>query len=123
MNINTNAIFFLELQAQLKICHWQTKSYARHIAFGETYDSLQDLTDKFIEVSMGKYGKFKLSDEDKCLNLKNISEIDIKAYLNEIKSKLIGLTQELGEKDTDLANIKDEMLADINKLSFLLTLE
>lgn len=123
MNTNINAKFFLELQVQLKICHWQTKSYARHMAFGEAYDTLEDLIDNFIEVSMGKYGKFKLSEEEKVLNIENITDIDLKTCINDAKAQLISLADELGDEDTDLLNIKDEMLATINKLAFLLTLE
>ena len=37
---------------------------------------------------------------------------------------LIGLSAELSsENDTDLLNLRDEMLAEVNKLAYLLTLE
>ncbi len=36
----------LRIQAQLKIYHWQTKVYAEHQAFGDAYDTIQDLFDK-----------------------------------------------------------------------------
>ena len=49
MNINSNVNFFLGLSAQLKVMHWQTKGFARHKAFGETYDELGDLMDTFVE--------------------------------------------------------------------------
>jgi hypothetical protein len=109
---------------QLRILHWQTKGYARHIAFGETYSTLDGLIDDFIEISMGKYGRFSLSDSEKTLNLKNISELELSVFLKNMKSTLIGLTSQLSsEKDTDLLNLKDEMLGIVNKLSYLLTLE
>ena len=47
----------LRIQQQLRILHWQTKSYARHKAYGKTYDELGDLIDEFMEVQMGKYGR------------------------------------------------------------------
>jgi hypothetical protein len=109
---------------QLRILHWQTKGYARHKAFGKTYSILDGLIDDFLEISMGKYGRFSLSDSEKTLNLKNISELELSVFLKNMKSTLIGLTSQLSsEKDTDLLNIKDEMLGTVNKLSYLLTLE
>jgi len=124
MQLSTNVQFLLESQMQLRILHWQTKGYARHMAFGETYSTLDGLIDDFLEISMGKYGRFSLSDSEKTLNLKNISELELSVFLKNMKSTLIGLTSQLSsEKDTDLLNIKDEMLGTVNKLSYLLTLE
>jgi hypothetical protein len=46
------------------------------------------------------------------------------SFLQEIKTYLIDLTNELDtSKDTDLLNIRDEMLGEVNKLAYLLTLE
>ena len=42
---------------QIKLLHWQTKSYARHKAYDDIYHSLGDLVDKFVEMYMGKYGR------------------------------------------------------------------
>ena len=45
-------------------------------------------------------------------------------FLQDFKGKLYIITTELDkEKDTDLLNLKDEILAKINKLAYLLTLE
>ena len=49
----------LTLHNQLKIHHWQTKSYAEHQALGATYDAFTGLIDEFIETLMGKYGRVK----------------------------------------------------------------
>ena len=41
-----------------------------------------------------------------------------------MKGKLIEMTSQLSsDKDTDLLNLRDEMLGLVNKLSYLLTLE
>ena len=123
-NLSSNVIFFLGLDAQFKILHWQTKGYARHKAFDEIISTLKDLTDEFVETSMGKTGRFVLDDSNKTISIVNLSELNIVEFLQQIKSKLIGLSTELSpEKDTDLLNIRDEMLGSINKLAYLLTLE
>jgi DNA-binding ferritin-like protein len=123
MDISSNVNFFLTLQTQLKINHWQTKGYARHQAFGSTYDELQDLVDTYVEEAMGKYGRFTLTDETKVINLSNLSELDIKSFINVVRESLVQFTGELDPTDTNLLNIRDEMLGLFNKLSYLLTLE
>jgi hypothetical protein len=46
--------FLLKLQTQTQLWHWQTNTYASHVALGSYYDAIQELTDKFVEVSKGK---------------------------------------------------------------------
>ena len=113
----------LKLQSQLRIFHWQTESYAQHNAFGQTYEALDDLIDTFIEVFSGKYGKIK-SNEGFSLTLENLSDNPIEFIDNNISYLLSELPSKLDkEKDTDLLNIKDEMLACLNKLKYLLSLK
>lgn len=114
----------LTLHNQLKIHHWQTKSYAQHQAFGSTYDAFTPLIDEFVEVFMGKYGRIKSQDgfSIKLLNLDSLSENElIEKY---IKYFTTDLTDQLDkDKDTDLLNLRDEMLSELNKLKYLLTLD
>jgi hypothetical protein len=105
----------------MKINHWQTKGFARHNAFGGFYDSLGDLIDTFVEAAMGKYGRFTLDEETKTIQLNNLSELDMKGLIKTVRDSLVQM--ELDEVDTDLLNIRDEMLGEVNKLSYLLTLE
>lgn len=123
MNLNSNINLFLGLQCQLKINHWQTKGFARHQAFGSTYDDLQALVDSFVEEAMGKYGRFMLDDETSTIQLANLSDLDLKGFINTIREALIQITSQVEETDTNLLNLRDEMLGLVNKLSYLLTLE
>jgi len=107
----------------MKINHWQTKGYARHNAFGEFYDSLSDLIDTFVESAMGKYGRFTLDEETKTIQLSNLSELDVKGMISTVRDALVQMGEQLDPSDTDLLNIRDEMLGGLNKLSYLLTLE
>jgi hypothetical protein len=123
-NLDSNINFFFQTQLQLKVLHWQTKGYARHQAFGDAYGSLDGLIDEFVEVCMGKHGRFILQEENKTIQLENLPEVSIVDFLQNTKSKLISISKELSpESDTDLLNIRDEMLATVNKLAYLLTLE
>ena len=123
MNIASKIKFLMELQNQTKINHWQTKSYARHKAFDELFSNLIDLTDTFAETAMGKYGRFKLEDDDKTINLVNLSELDLKEMLETSKDALIQWSDEFDPKDTDILNIRDEILGLLNQITYLLTLE
>jgi len=108
---------------QLKVNHWQTKGFARHNAFGSTFDELLELVDRYVEEAMGKYGRFILDDETKTIELVNLSEIDMKGFINTLREALVQFTSQLDETDTNLLNIRDEILGLINKLGYLLTLE
>ena len=112
----------IQIQQQLRIFHWQTKSYARHKAYGETYEALGDLIDTFVETHMGKYGRFQLVDNS--VELTNMNDVSVKEFLGSATNFLIGMTEQLDpQNDTDLLNIRDEMLGEINKLKYLLSLE
>lgn len=118
MTRNQLVIKLLEYRDQLHILHWQTKSYAQHKAFDETYTNLLDLTDQFVEASSGKYGNIKVESQ---IKLVNTEEVKLDAWLNEIVTLLKGVDSVV--KDTDLLNIRDEMLGVIHKLKYLLRLE
>jgi DNA-binding ferritin-like protein len=122
-SINSNINLFLGLQAQLRIFHWQTKGYARHNAFGVTYDTLEDLIDTFVEEAMGKYGRFVLDDETNVIQLTNLKELKPEAMLDTVILALNQFSEQFEETDTNLLNVRDEMLGAINKLKYLLTLE
>jgi DNA-binding ferritin-like protein len=123
-NLSSNVNFFLGLQNQFKILHWQTKGYARHKAFGDTYETLDGLMDDYVEICMGKHGRFTLDGSTSTIQLTNLTDMNIVEFLQSTKNRLIGFTNELSqERDTDLLNLRDEMLGSINKLAYLLTLE
>jgi DNA-binding ferritin-like protein len=113
----------LELQNQLRIYHWQTESFATHKALGDAYENLDEHIDTFVEEFMGKYGKIR-SDKGFNINLKNIDQSDINNVINtaiEFLSKQ--LPSILQTDDTNLFNIRDEMLGTLEKLKYLLTLK
>ena len=123
MQLSSNVNLFLGIQAQLKVFHWQTKGYARHNAFGMTLDSIDDLVDDFVEEAMGQYGRFMLDDETNTIKLANLSEVKAVEVANTICEALVQITDQLDPKDTNLLNLRDEILGKFQKLKYLLTLE
>lgn len=112
----------LQIEQQLRIFHWQTKSYARHQAFGSAYNTFSDLIDQFVEIMMGKKGRFSLDESG--IQLLNLSDASTINFLDVSIKALLSLSGVLDQKqDTDLLNIRDEMLGELNKLKYLLTLQ
>ena len=112
----------LTLHNQLKIHHWQTKSYAEHQALGGTYNEFSELIDEFVEVFMGKYGRIESKDGFK-IELSNYKDISPTDFVDKYIGYLVNeLPKSLEETDTDMLNIRDEMLGQLNKLKYLLTL-
>lgn len=122
--MNKIILNLIKIQNQLRILHWQTSSYAAHKAFGKAYEDLDGLIDTLVEVHQGKYGKITF-DTPINLNLVNLEEIDIDDILNQLNDYLIEHFNEAHDsvRDTDCLNIRDEILAAINKLRYLLTLK
>ena len=112
---------FLKIQQQLRIFHWQTESYAQHKAFGKAYEVLNELIDQFVEVFTGKYGrpkaKFTYNIELKNYDENFATEIDDAIFFLAEITKVVDVSA-----DTDLLNLRDEMLAELNRLKYLLSL-
>ena len=53
--------FFLQLRNQIKLYHWQTRVYARHIATDQILEKLEKNIDSFVEIYIGKYGRPRLT--------------------------------------------------------------
>ena len=113
----------VQIQLQFKFLHWQTFGDAKHRAYGELYDSIGDHIDTFTEAMMGKYGRPDFESEF-VIAFQDIQSINIQNFIDGIVEFLVGMTEILDSKyDTDLLNIRDEILASINKLKYLLTLK
>ena len=72
---------------------------------------------------MGKYGRFVLDDETNVIQLTNLKELKPEAMLDTVILALNQFSEQFEETDTNLLNVRDEMLGAINKLKYLLTLE
>lgn len=113
----------VQVQVQFKFMHWQTMGDAKHRAYGDIYDTLGDLIDSFTEAMMGKYGRPEFESEFSIM-FQDLSSLSIQNFLDGITDFLVSFTEQLDPKyDTDLLNLRDEMLAAINKLKYLLTLK
>lgn len=113
---------FIEMLNMVKLYHWKTRSYAQHKATDELYDKMNDHVDKFIEVLLGKDGSRIQMMETK-ISLLDPHNIDnFKERIFEYREFLVDLSLIFNKTtDSDLLNIRDEILADINQFLYLLT--
>jgi DNA-binding ferritin-like protein len=118
-------VVFLEMLMMVKLFHWKTHSYATHKATDQLYDSLNDNMDKFIEVLLGKTGSRIDLMGKKSISLIDLnSQESLKSKIMSLKSYLVGLDNNKAlstMSNSDLFNIRDEILADLNKFLYLLT--
>ena len=113
----------LQIQLQFKFLHWQTFGDAKHKAYGDIYDSLGDIIDKFVEAIMGKYGRVEF-DSEFSIMFQDIKSLSVQNFMDGITEFLVGMSDHLDSRyDSDLLNLRDEMLADINQLKYRLTLK
>ena len=116
--------FFLHLRDQIKLYHWQTRVYARHIATDKIVEQLDTSIDSYVEVYIGNYGRTKVLGKNASITLHNLTEAGAVRLVNAAIKYLQGpLTKTLKPSDTDLMNIRDEMVADLNQLLYLFTLK
>lgn len=113
----------LKLQNQIRVFHWGCDTYSEHKALGKAYEELDELIDTFIEVFQGKYAKIK-GREGFVISLVNYEGSNIVAFIDKNIEYLVGMTDKLeGEYTDELLNIRDEMVATLQKLKYLLTLK
>lgn len=123
MNSIENFISYLfYIQHNKKVYHWTTKSYPRHKASDEFLSGLADLLDSFVEVYMGRNQRPNFQDKRQ-IKLQQWSDDEAYEKLVELKNVLEKqLPKLLSKNDTELFNIRDEMLALVNKTTYLYTL-
>ncbi len=115
--------FFFQLSNVIKLYHWKTDSYARHKASDNLFGKIIDISDKFMEVYFGKYGKGSIKSITYTSEL--LDDKQIIDYLNLCITLLNDLVKNkvIKSTDTDLLNLRDELLAEINQTLYLFTLK
>jgi DNA-binding ferritin-like protein len=113
---------FLGMLNTVKLYHWKTYSYAEHKATDKLYDKLNDHMDTFVEIMLGKdESRFSLLNEKiKLLNYASVK--DFKARVYAYRTFLINMGEVFDPaEDSDLLNVRDEILGDINQFLYLMT--
>jgi len=118
-------INFFEMLLLIKLFHWKTHSYATHKATDDLYSKFNEHMDKFIEVLLGKSGTRIDLMNKKQISLYDLNNQDeLVSKVNSFKGYLVNLTNNKAMKvmtNTDLLNIRDEILGDMNQFLYLLS--
>ena len=113
---------FLEMLNTVKLYHWKTRSFAQHKATDELYEKLNGHVDTFVEVLLGKDESRIKMVEKRCELLDYSESSNFKERIYEYREFLTDMNQYFDAKrDTDLLNIRDEILGDINQFLYLMT--
>lgn len=118
-------IVFLEMLMMVKLFHWKTSSYATHKATDDLYTKLNTSIDNFIEILLGKSGSRIDLMSHKNIRLVDLSSQEsLKREIDEFKGYLVSLDDNKAlakMTNTDLYNIRDEILGNLNQFLYLLT--
>jgi hypothetical protein len=119
-----NIQFFFTLRDTLKIHHWQTNQYSTHTAIDKAIEDLDELVDQYVEVYMSRFNRPRFS-AGTTVTLKSLTRKVIIKMLTDSTKYLQGPVFLKGLSQTshsDLFNIRDEIVAVIQRLLYLFTL-
>lgn len=121
MSDNNYTEFFLGLLGQIKLFHWSIMKYSIHIALDKLHTDLSNNIDKFVETYIGKFNKQPLNKFT--INMTATSDCDnLLLYLDTQRENLKKIRTSLN-KATELQNIIDEMMGNIDQSIYLIRLE
>lgn len=112
---------FLQMLNTVKLYHWKTTSYAQHKATDELYANLNTNIDTFVEIMLGKTGaRVNLTGHKSIPLLDYINVGDFAKEINKYKNFLININIS-ATNNSDLLNVRDEILGNLNQFTYLLT--
>lgn len=115
--------FFLEFQNNIRLYHWNTTSFARHKASDELVEAVVDLSDKFVESYIGRYGRPAMDKKNLTMKLTVYSDKEMSKYLSSCMQYLEEELHKLVKPtDVDLLTLRDELVAAVTKTMYLFTL-
>jgi DNA-binding ferritin-like protein len=115
---------FMELLTMIKLYHWKTQSFSQHKATDELYAKLNENIDQFVEILLGK-SKKRVHMLEKHMRMYDLeSKTELREHIFECRLFLTDMNRMFdSSKDSDLLNIRDEILGDLNQFLYLLTFD
>lgn len=114
---------FLSFQQQIRLYHWTTRSYARHVASGTLYESLDKKIDQFIETLQGRHTIKNVSLK---MQLQSMTDKEILKELHRFCDFLAKDIEKMLDElsiSSDLKNIRDEMISLTHQTLYLFSLK
>ena len=113
----------MSFQNNLKLFHWSTSQYSQHKASDQLYSDLNEKMDSFVEKMLGKL-------PDGTATQRIIGNVKIKTSFprnilketNDFKQFLINMRFPDMNRNSDLLNLRDEILGLLNQFLYLMKL-
>jgi hypothetical protein len=117
--------FLLQLQTQTQLWHWQTNTYASHIALGSYYESVQEISDRFVEVTKGKNPNGANPElQNASIEIKGIVDVDLCNQYSLWANQLIEMsTDESIASHLEIQDIVIDLINATHQLVYLLRLK
>ena len=123
-NVSTGGrmiLFMFWFQTSVKIFHWYTESYANHKTTDKILDKIVDLTDSFVEKYIGAFGRPVMRSAS--IPVSNMTKAKYIKTLKIAQEYFRGPLEKLISKNSELLNIRDEMLGIIDQALYFATLK
>ena len=114
-------IAFLQFRDNIKLFHFQTKSYAAHKASDVLEVKFSALLDRFMEVLQGSYN-MRVGISRAVIHLDNHTR-NIESYAASMVQYIASISTDLAVRHDDLVNILADMSAEIEQFIYLLTFD
>jgi hypothetical protein len=133
--INDIILAFFQIQATLRVSHFLSEKKSDHDTLDPFLKKFNKKMDKFIEVWMGKHGRFDLG-KNRQINVYQIKKDDLFKYLDLVLVFLTGdsMTNSVyklskyplknimnNKKNVDLMSIRDDIVKNINRMKYRLS--
>ena len=122
-NTKSNLVkLFLETLTSIRLYHWRTHSYAQHKATDDLYKNLEEKIDEFVEVMQGKMLSSKRIDA-----INDEIKMSTPGNKKDLLNRMLSFNEKLQhldflfdpKKDSDLLNIRDELMGIVNRFIYL----
>lgn len=114
--------FLVSHTTQIRLYHWKTKSFSRHKATDKYLEKIDPIVDSVIEsLQGGRQTRITDNFTAKFVCLTDHNSID---YLNQCRLWLENrFPLLLEDNETDVLNLRDEILASLTRLMYVFTLK
>lgn len=117
MNLNTILPELVQYSILLKMYHWQTKSYARHVAADSLYKNVNEFMDELVEYDQGV--KKRINIEEQCISIHNMNDTNAVWFLKMFSVFISSISI----PDKGIIAKRDELIGLIHQTLYLFKLK
>lgn len=114
----------LRLQGNVRLYHWCTSKYDKHLISDMLYVDLDPKLDELIENFIAKHGRPNKQEQDSNISITftKMNDAEFLEYLKTFVTSFITLSSVVfdSKKDVDLMSIRDNIVKSIYKAMYLL---